>query len=269
MVRIGALIPCRLDSSRLPDKALLDVAGKPAIARLIDQVGRSRFVARHDIVVCTTERANDDALVAAARSAGAAVFRGNTDDLIDRLHKAAQAFRFDFVVEVDGDDICADPEYMDLALEAVCAGVADVVVSGTGLPLGAGSKAFATSCLTRIFETYLPGANDTGFGYYLTKSGLFSVRAIDPVRPGHVMPDVRLTLDYPEDLEVFRQIYARAGDAPVSLDVIRRIVDQVPSLKAVNAGRDPAYWERTKALLDKYPLQLRVDGVVKTIGVDS
>jgi spore coat polysaccharide biosynthesis protein SpsF (cytidylyltransferase family) len=247
---------------------LLDVEGIPAIVRLVNQVGNSKHVQRRDIVVCTTARPNDDLLVQIVSAAGASVFRGSTDDLIDRLYKGAEAYGFDVVLEVDGDDICADPEYMDLAIEAVLSRAADVAVSGTGLPLGAGSKAFRAACLKRIFDTYVPGRNDTGFGYYLTKSGLFSVYEIQPVRPSHLMPDLRLTLDYPEDLEVFRQIYARAGKVEVTLDIIRGILDVAPELKTINSGLDPAYWERTKALLAQHPLKLRVDGAVKDISAD-
>jgi len=268
-MRVGALIPCRLDSSRLPDKALLDVAGASAIARLIDQVSRCKYLKRREIVVCTTSRGSDDRLARAVAETGASVFRGSTEDLIDRLHQAAKEAAFEIILEVDGDDICADAEYMDLAIEAVVAGVADVAVSGLDLPLGAGSKAFTSDCLAKIFDCYVPGKNDTGFGYYLTRSGLFSVVSIPPARPSHLMSDVRLTLDYPEDLELFREIYSRAGDSEMCLDVIRRIVDAQPSLKTINAGLDPQYWQRTKQLLNEHPLQLRVDGIIKNIGSDS
>jgi spore coat polysaccharide biosynthesis protein SpsF len=262
-----ALIPCRLDSTRLPGKALLDVGGQPAICRLIGQVERSEYLQRQDIVVCTTLRATDDPLVEVIESIGASVFRGHTDDLVDRLFHATLAFPSELVLEIDGDDICADPTYMDQALAAVESGECDVAYSGAGLPLGAGTKAFSQSCLAKIHECYVPGKNDTGFGYYLTKSGLFRTLEVYCKKPDLALQNLRLTLDYPEDLELFRKIYAQADQRgqQVSVEFLSKLIGELPQLAQINANLDEGYWERTQALMDANPLQFRSAGEVRTI----
>lgn len=269
--RAIALIPCRLDSSRLPGKALLDVAGKPAIQRLIEQAERSSFLQRSDIVVCTTARPSDDPLADAVTALGAQIFRGHTDDLIDRMYNATLSFPSDLVAEIDGDDICADPDYMDLALAIVERGEAEVAYSGTDLPLGSGTKAFGGDCLARVYECYVPGKNDTGFGYYLTKSGLFRVKPVACANTQHIMPDLRLTLDYPEDLEVFRRIYAEADrlGQPASLEFICDYARRTPELGQINANLDESYWERTGAIMAANPLQLRWGDSIHNIGPES
>ncbi len=265
MMRVGALIPIRLDSSRLPAKALQDVAGVPAFRRLLTQVLASGVVTREAVTICTTERAQDDALVTAADACGVGVFRGSTDDLIDRLWRATLQAGLDVVLQVDGDDMCVEPSYMAACVGQVIGGAAEVAQCGEGLPLGLGSKAFKADCLGRIFDCYVPGQNDTGFGYYLTKSSLFRVTAIAPRRPDHVMPDLRLTLDYPEDLELFRAVYGAlrgSRDQAVTVDEICSLVRREPHLKDLNAGLDPGYWQRTRQLLREHPLKLRVAGRV-------
>jgi spore coat polysaccharide biosynthesis protein SpsF len=266
-----ALIPCRLDSSRLPGKALLDVAGKPAIVRLIDQVERSAHLSRSDIVICTTERQSDDALVDAVIEAGARIFRGNTDDLVDRLYHATVAHPSSVVAQIDGDDLCPDPGYLDLALEAVNCGECDVAFTGNGLPLGSGTKAFKSKCLEHIYQQYVPGKNDTGFGYYLTRSGLFTVKPIEAQGVALTASDIRLTLDYQEDLELFRQIYRASDDAGMapSVGFIMSLISDNPELAKINAGLDEKYWERTKEIIDKNPLQLRVNGEIRNIGAPT
>jgi spore coat polysaccharide biosynthesis protein SpsF len=269
MKTIGALIPIRLDSSRLPQKALLDVAGLPALQRLITQVAACGLVSRERIIVCTTERTEDDPLVAAVGRLGASVFRGSTDDLIDRMYRAAKAHGLNAVLQVDGDDICADPGYMAECLQAVLQGKTDVACCADGLPLGAASKAFSFDCLEKIFQAYVPGVNDTGFGYYLTKSGMFRVTAVAPLDPAHVMPDLRLTLDYPQDLQLFSELFQHlrgTRDAAVGVAEICALVRSNPQLKQVNAGLDEGYWERTRALMARHPLKLRVGD--RTIQLD-
>lgn len=265
---VVALVPCRLDSSRLPKKALLDVSGKPAIVRLIDQVERSTYLSRRDIVVCTTSRASDDPLAEAVVSAGAKVFRGNTDDLIDRLYQASVAHPSDLIVQIDGDDLCPDMYYADLALDAVRSGKCDVAYSGPGLPLGAGTKAFKHSCLKRVYEAYIPGKNDTGFGYYLTKSDLFNVLSIDAPPLPPLASRIRITLDYEEDLELFRQIYnySDKSSVPPSVEFILQLIESRPELAEINADLDEGYWERTRELINLHPLQLRINGKIRKVG---
>jgi spore coat polysaccharide biosynthesis protein SpsF (cytidylyltransferase family) len=267
---VGALIPMRLDSSRLPEKALLDVAGLPAVQRLITQVAACGYVSHRQILVCTTARAEDDRLAATAAALGVGVFRGSTDDLIDRLRHAALSHQFDTILQVDGDDLCADPGYMAACLEAVLRGDGDVACCPEGLPLGAASKAFRYDCLETVFQAYIPGKNDTGFSYYLTRSRMFKVvqAALDPL---HRMPGLRLTLDYPEDLELFRFIFQqlRAGtDKAVSLTEVCALARAHPHLREINAALDPGYWHRTRELMARNPLRLRIGAETVQLDVE-
>jgi spore coat polysaccharide biosynthesis protein SpsF len=268
---IGALIPIRLDSTRLPHKALQDIEGAPAVQRLITQIVACGHLGRDRIVICTTERPQDDALVSVAATLGVRLYRGNTDDLIDRLYRASLEHHFDAILQVDGDDICAAPQYMAMCLESVLRDEAEVACCAEGLPLGAASKAFRFTCLEAIFKSYVPGQNDTGFGYYLTKSGMFKLATIPVLDARHVMPDLRLTLDYPEDLALFRAIIRElrgSRDAAVELGEICALVRSKPELKRMNAGLDQGYWERTREIMSRHPLRLRVGGETVVLGIE-
>src|SRR5271169_1785684 len=93
MKSTGALIPIRLDSTRLPNKALQDIEGEPAVQRLITQIVACGHMGREQIVICTTQRPQDDALLSVAAALGVQLYRGNTDDLIDRLYCASREHR--------------------------------------------------------------------------------------------------------------------------------------------------------------------------------
>jgi len=110
--RTAVFIPVRLGSSRLPGKALLDLAGKPALAHLIERLQLARVP--EFVVVCTTTDSGDDPVEDLSRSVGARVFRGSRDDLLARFLGAARAENVDLIINVDGDDILVDPEQVDV-----------------------------------------------------------------------------------------------------------------------------------------------------------
>src|SRR5690606_12654337 len=112
---IGALIPVRLRSERLPGKALLPLAGRPMIAHLLDRMAASRFIAdKADIDVCTTTDPSDDPLQDAVEREGCSIFRGSVDDIILRFGDAMSHYGFDAVIQADGDDPLSATEYMDV-----------------------------------------------------------------------------------------------------------------------------------------------------------
>lgn len=248
--RIGALIPVRLSSERLPGKALLPIAGRPAITHLLDRVCASRYLTPEQVVVCTTEDASDDPLVPVVEAAGARVFRGHRDDIIERFYRAAEQFGFDAVIQADGDDPCTETIYMDRCMDRLLANENLGIVIGEGLPFGLASKAIRVSALRSVWERHVPGRNDTGFIYYFTRAGICEKDAVRPMSQDHEHATARLTLDYPEDLEFFRALFDelyRDGEVFGIGDIVA-LLKRRPELVQINANLNEGYWQRTRDL---------------------
>jgi spore coat polysaccharide biosynthesis protein SpsF len=264
---IGALIPVRLTSERLPGKALREIQGKPVVHHLLDRVFASRYIEPHNAVVCTTEDPEDDALVEAVEAYGASVFRGDRDDIIKRFRDAMAAFDFDAVVQVDGDDPLTDTEYMDRTMDALLADPELGIVWSEGLPLGVNCKSFSRAAMETVYEHYQHGQNDTGFIYFFTKTDLVKKATVRPASPDHILDDARLTLDYDVDFEVFRRIFESLqpnGEVAKLADVVR-FLKANPDVMAINANLDEEYWQRTR---DKAQLSYRdSDGKSKNISL--
>ncbi len=247
--RVGALIPIRLASERLPGKALKEICGKPALCHLLDRVFASWYVDREDVVVCTTQEPGDDPLVEVVEGYGARVFRGSTNDIIRRFRDAITEFGFDMVLQVDGDDVLCEPLYMGLTLERLMADETVDIVTCEGLPLGIAAKSFTAKAMERVFEHYETQDNDTGFIYFFTKTDLCKHAVVRPLTPRHVLDGARLTLDYEEDLEVLRRIFEalwREGELFHLEDVVA-FLKQNPEVVAINRGVEEDYWRRTRA----------------------
>lgn len=263
--RIGAVIPARSTSERLPGKQLADLGGAPMIVRMIERLASSRFIAdRADVVLCTTEDPADDDLAAVAASTGASVFRGDTDDLIRRLGDAVDVYGFDIVIEADGDDPFIEMGYTDRAVDLLLVDPAIDVVLPPTLPLGLAAKVVRKSAFQTVRRAYRTTANDTGFMYFFTRSGLCAVHALEPLDERHVRPDIRLTLDYAEDLDLMRTVFAELHGAEnvFGIDELVELFERRPELVAVNAGVSEEYWSRTS---DRLALEFETGGQRHTI----
>jgi spore coat polysaccharide biosynthesis protein SpsF len=261
----------RLRSERLPDKALEPIAGRPAFTHILDRLFASRYVRRPgDVVVCITDDPSDDPLPAAIEATGAQVFRGSSDDLIARLSGAVRDRSFDVVIQVDGDDVCVDPLYMDLCVQAVIRDESVDVAVCEGLPLGIASKALRTSAIERVASRYVAGPNGTGGMLYFTHTGLCTVATVGPVGAEHVHDTARITLDYPSDLEFFRAVFAelyRPGEIFGVAEIVS-LLRRRPGLLLINSALSEEYHRRSAALIERESLRYRDgDGVMHTLAV--
>ena len=265
MTKTGALIPVRLASERLPGKALKEIAGKPVIHHLLDRVFACHHVAPKDAVVCTTDEPSDDPLVEAVEGYGASVFRGARDDIIGRFDAAMAYHGFDAVVQIDGDDPLSATEYMDLTMQTLLDDPSVGIVTCAGLPLGTAVKSFTRDSMDTVLAHYRTTKNDTGFIYYFTKTGLCAHKEIAPASLDHVHETARLTLDYPEDLDLFQKIFEafRTHDMLPGLAEIVAWLNEHPDVVQGNLHLNEQYWQRTIDLVKLDFVDL--DGVVRAV----
>lgn len=264
-MKIGALVPVRLSSQRMPGKALMSIANRPAILHLLDRLFASRYLRPADVVLCTTTDPSDDPLVPIAESVGARVFRGSRDNIIDRFHSAVTKFGFDAVIQADGDDPCSEPTYMDLCMERLIEDPKLGIVVTEGVPLGLGSKAIRTSAIQTVWEKHVTQQNDTGFIWYFTRTGLCAKASVRPTGPEHVHDAARLTLDYPEDLAFFQALFGELykEKAIFGISEIVSLLRRRPELVEINSKMNEKYWSRTQELAQ---LEYKSDGKIQKIG---
>jgi 3-deoxy-manno-octulosonate cytidylyltransferase (CMP-KDO synthetase) len=107
------IIPARLSSTRLPEKALQDLCGAPLVVRVLERA-RASAVFR-DVIVAT----DSDRIAEAIRSAGGRPLRTRSDHEtgLDRVAEAARALEAsgelgprDVVVDLQGDEPFASLE---------------------------------------------------------------------------------------------------------------------------------------------------------------
>lgn len=235
--RIIASIEARMGSSRLPGKVLMDIHGKPALARLVDRLRACRTLT--DIVVATSTDPRDDAIANWAQDYGVAVFRGSEEDVLDRVAKAQAALSSDIVVEITGDCPLLDPEIIDLGVESFLVNTCDILTNARveSYPAGTDVQVYRLAALQDVAARI----NDAAVREHVT---LYFYENPDLYRCVHLLapaslrwPGLRCQLDYAEDLAFIRAVYAELMPLhgplfglPVLIDLLKR----VPELAEIN-----------------------------------
>jgi spore coat polysaccharide biosynthesis protein SpsF len=238
--RVVASIEARMGSSRLPGKVLADIQGKPALSHLVDRLRRCRRL--DDIVVATTTAHGDDDIEAWARDSGIACWRGSEDDVLQRVVDAQHAMRSDIVVEITGDCIVTDPEIVDLGIDTFFAHDCELVSNcGTTLtwPMGVYVQVFPFDLLADVAQRIDDPAVREHVSLYFyehpEKYRLIEILAPERWRA----PELRLQLDYAEDLHLLREIHARLsplhGDG-FGIEEIMALLRHEPELAVINAA---------------------------------
>jgi len=159
--KISALIAARMGSSRFAGKSLADLHGKPMLERMVERIRASERIGQ--VVLATTELAEDDPLEAWAESIGVGCFRGSADDVLGRLRSAADAFEMETIVEMLGDNPLVHSDLIDAALDVFGAGDFDYVATLTDeypnadkalkrFPIGVRVQVFSMDTLRRCEE---------------------------------------------------------------------------------------------------------------------
>ena len=103
-----AIIPARLESTRLPRKVLLEIAGQPMLAHVYEAVRRAAGLA--EVLVAT----DSEEVAALAHERGWSVrmtssaHRSGTE----RVHEVASSMAADVYINVQGDEPLARPEHI-------------------------------------------------------------------------------------------------------------------------------------------------------------
>ena len=147
MTRTRVVVQSRLNSSRLPGKALMTIAGMP----LIELVARRASRDGHEVIVATSEEQYDTRIVDHLHRVGIPAMRGSLDDVLGRFVAATQDLDDDDrVVRLTGDNPVGDSSLIDELIEAMDEGGFEYGRNDVSrMPEGLGCEVFRVRDLRR------------------------------------------------------------------------------------------------------------------------
>jgi len=237
-------ITVRTASTRLPQKCLRKIGDTAAIELVINRVKRSWRADK--VILCTTRFDEDNLLCGIAVRNGIVYYRGSSKDKLDRWQGAANLFKVDFFVTADGDDLLCDPELIDLAFEQYEVNKPDFI-QAKNVPCGAFTYGIKKSALDKVCE--IKDTTDTEMMVpYFTTTGLFHVEHLKNV-PGVLQrPEIRMTMDYEDDLKFFQNVYGHFKDTDFTLRDVIAYLDKYPEVIKINQHCQKEYLSNQKKL---------------------
>ncbi|RBI67802.1 hypothetical protein DQ400_08955 [Vreelandella sulfidaeris] len=214
-MKIGIIILCRYSSSRLPGKALKEIAGRSVLGHIIDRlkIGANSY----PIIVATSEDESDDPIARFCTHSNTPCFRGPLNDVSSRFAACAEAWELDYAVRINGDNIFTDPETLIAMMAIAQTGIYDFItnVPGRTFPYGVSVEILRTAFYR---ETLI--CQDENHREHLT-SWLYENESVGNryVYLNDHTPEaegLQLALDTIEDLSSLTQIIERMSRRPSS-----------------------------------------------------
>ena len=236
-----AIIQARMSSTRLPGKIFLDIEeGTTVLECMLERVKHCKEI--DTTIIATTENPKDEVLVDYLKKNDIPYYVGSENDVLDRYYQSAKAHGAeagDIIVRMTSDCPLIDPSVADSTIRFFKEGNYDYASNNLepySYADGMDTEVFTFNALERAWKEAVTPAHREHVTFYLWKNPeLFTIGQY--VNPVAGQAGYRLTLDYPEDLELLRNIYAELypKNELFTMEEILTYLDAHPEVKNINA----------------------------------
>jgi spore coat polysaccharide biosynthesis protein SpsF len=225
-------------STRLPGKVLLKISpNKTVLDLLIERIMFSEKVDR--VVVATTNKENDLAIVNYCISSGYEVFKGNENDCLDRHYKCALSIGANSISKIPSDVPFIDPVLIDKNISLFETGEFDFVstLHPPIFPDGMDIETMTFDALQNAWKNAdMSFEREHTTPYIWDNPDLFKIGAIKSNQNIDYFMNYRFTIDYQKDLEFMRKVYKNfiSKNIYFTWQELVKFLDNNPSIKNIN-----------------------------------
>lgn len=209
MSKVVAIIQARMNSTRLPGKAMIKIHNLPVLQWMVERVQLARSV--DQIVIATTE-SSPEIKNWCIKNRNVSYCVGSENDVLIRVFLAAKFWKADIIVDLTGDCPLVDPKHIDRLVHFVTRKGKDYAsnIRPRLWPDGFDVQVYTHQVLTYLHERVKDPQYRTHVGWNINNpqldTGVFSKYNLPPINDWHRQPHIRLTLDYKEDLKVISSV---------------------------------------------------------------
>jgi len=208
----AVIVQARLGSSRLPGKVLKPLVGGTVLEEVLR---RCRAIPGADLVVCAVpEGEKDDPVAAEAQRCGVVVMRGSETDVLDRYLQASKGVEADVVMRVTSDCPLIDPEVCGAVLALRATESADYACNNLppSFPHGLDCEVFTLGALELAWRTRNDQEDREHVTPWLRRTPIIKRAVL--AGPGGDVSHLRWTLDFSEDYEFLKAVFALLPPKP-------------------------------------------------------
>lgn len=198
------MIQARCGSTRLPNKVLKDLCGKPALECMIERVKRSKLI--DEVMVVTSIEKNNLPILKLCANKGIRVGIGSEDDVLDRFYQTAKLLKPEYVIRLTADCPCFDAELLDQAILGMKESTDYCGMTSESFADGLDLEIIRFSALEKSWKEAVHSFEREHVTQYIIRHPeLFE--QMDFQSPVGYFGDHRWTVDEPEDFELVSKIY--------------------------------------------------------------
>jgi len=248
-LKIVTVIQARNQSSRLPNKVMMHLCGKPLLIRMVERVLLSKQTA--EVIVATTTDKSDDSIEEICINNKIKVFRGHPTDLLDRHFKAALEYDADAVVKIPSDCPLIDPQVIDKVLKFYIdnSDKYDYVsnLHPATYPDGNDVEVMSMSVLKIAWENASKDfEREHTTPYFWENPDKFRIGNVEWETGLDYSMSHRFTIDYMEDYLFIKAVYDELyhSNPEFSLNDILELLERKPEIKQLNEKYIGVNWYR-------------------------
>lgn len=241
------IIQARTGSSRLPNKVLKEICGKPMLQHIIERVKNCANV--DHIIVATTEKEDDKKITSLCQEVGIECYRGSENDVLDRYYQAAHLYNPENVIRVTADCPLIDSQLIDEMIEIHVRGGYDYT-SNTLVetyPDGLDAEIFKFSALEKAWKEADLASEREHVTPYIKFKGDFKRYSVERVPS---LAEKRWTVDTENDFAMVSQIYEALyrNNQYFGTDDILKFIENHKNIESINSGiiRNEGYLKSIK-----------------------
>ncbi|AJM91260.1 N-acetylneuraminate synthase family protein [Nitrosopumilus piranensis] len=230
--KVVAVLACRVESARLFAKPMQFVDNRRILDSMISQLKKSKSIA--EIILAISENPGNEVFIDYARKNKLKFVIGDDTDVLQRMIKAGEHTNADIIFRVTTEDPFVYWEIIDLVISDHLKKNADFTYT-VDLPNGIG---FELINLESLKFSHKNGNKRTRSElvteYIFQNKSQFKINKYN-VKKQLRRPDIRLTVDFPEDLILVREIMSKLKNKKIPrFQEILETLNKNPELLEIN-----------------------------------
>jgi len=248
-IKIVTVIQARMSSTRLPNKVMMPLAGKPLLLRMYERVVTSKLAGT--IVIATTKEESDEPIIRLCEENKIEYFRGDTNDVLDRHYQCVLKYDPDAVVKIPSDCPLIDSDIIDKVLKYYIGNRHrfDFVsnLHPPTYPDGNDVEVMSFEALKDAWQNAkMKLEREHTTPYFWENPGKFRIGNVKWESGKDFSMSYRFTIDYNEDYLFIKAIYDELynQDPSFTLDDILNLLERKPEIKKINDKYCGVNWYR-------------------------
>ena len=233
-----AIVTVRNSSSRLPNKAIMNIKDS---LRSIDIVIKRAKQTGFPVILATSFSETDDIFESISKEHNIELFRGALLNKIKRWYDCFTKYDIENALLLDGDDLCHNYNIGKRAMNQLKSTNTDMVLNPPDIVTGFFTYAIKKNGISKMYKIIQDEHENTDvITRFIEKANL--ITNMVKLNKIECNENIRLTLDYPEDLQFFRKLYEHV-DILEDAENILKFLSENKQILQINSYRQKDFLE--------------------------